>query len=709
MITDIFEGEQSIYKSGTTDIKEILRRISDRYMADHPRQTFGMRPYIGNVFQQDEDTCYLFDFDSKFPDAKDGSYCYAMSFIECEEKEIRAIHMDTQYNSQLYINGELICKTNVENESMPTKSKILYTFNKGKNVVLIKAKKNALGFKVVFGEGIVTNKPLYFRTPFIENNECLGWLYTTPFEEDIYKTLDELPDINGNQPSFWYPTPESMADTGAVLGNNSGYVYACSNLSHRTYTDSLKFLCDCNEECEIYIDGEKVYCGNGKNEFSAHTTPGLHYIAVQIKHDGSKELIFNIKAFADGENIDFEPLKCVRSNTPWLYMGVSKERNDSLTKAFDINLLGKTKDGFTYYRAGLTNKFMRPVREDSVYGAWTYPLGVVMYGLLETAKELDAKDISDYAVEHICTSTKIQKYATWDKESYGAAIVNGQNVTLKLLDFCGSFGNAVLLGSEFTENNESMIDVANYISDYIKNKQQRLDNGMFFRVSPGTYQDNTIWADDLYMSVPFLCRYYTFTGQKEFLEDAVNQILCFKEYLYMPEKKLMGHVYNLNYNLNTRVPWGRGNGWVLFSFSELLAVLPENHEKREILLDFFRELCVGVLSHQDEYGMWHQLVNDPDSYRETSCTAMFICAFARGVRNGWLEKKFADSTLKGWNALCNYAIDGKGNVYGVCLGSRYSFRPEYYKHELLWHTNDLHGTGIVMLAGVEVNKLIEAL
>ena len=58
-----------------------------------------------------------------------------------------------------------------------------------------------------------------------------------------------------------------------------------------------------------------------------------------------------------------------------------------------------------------------------------------------------------------------------------------------------------------------MIDVAHYISDYIKNKQQRLDNGMFFRVRPGTIHDNTIWADDLYMSVPFLCRYYKYTEE----------------------------------------------------------------------------------------------------------------------------------------------------------------------------------------------------
>ncbi len=40
---------------------------------------------------------------------------------------------------------------------------------------------------------------------------------------------------------------------------------------------------------------------------------------------------------------------------------------------------------------------------------------------------------------------------------------------------------------------------------------------------------------------------------------------------------------------------------------------------------------------QDDEGMWHQVLNDHESYPETSCTSMFIYAFSRGIRFGWLK------------------------------------------------------------------------
>jgi rhamnogalacturonyl hydrolase YesR len=170
----------------------------------------------------------------------------------------------------------------------------------------------------------------------------------------------------------------------------------------------------------------------------------------------------------------------------------------------------------------------------------------------------------------------------------------------------------------------------------------------------------------------------------------------------------MSHVYDLRRELATGVPWGRGNGWTLFALSELLAVLPQNHAHRPALLTMFRELCEGILALQDESGMWHQVLTHRDSYPETSCTAMFICGFARGIRFGWLKRqaRYVRAVRHAWEALNRISIDQEGNVHGVCRGSEFSFSPEYYKNELLWNLNDTHGIGIVLLAGVAVLKLM---
>ena len=86
---------------------------------------------------------------------------------------------------------------------------------------------------------------------------------------------------------------------------------------------------------------------------------------------------------------------------------------------------------------------------------------------------------------------------------------------------------------------------------------------------------------------------------------------------------------------------------------------------------------------------------------------MFIYAFSRGVRFGWLRNpdKYAAAAMKGWNAIAETSVDCDGNVYGVCRGSEFSFLADYYKNELGWNLNDTHGTGIVMLAGLEIIRL----
>jgi len=159
----------------------------------------------------------------------------------------------------------------------------------------------------------------------------------------------------------------------------------------------------------------------------------------------------------------------------------------------------------------------------------------------------------------------------------------------------------------------------------------------------------------------------------------------------------------------TGIPWGRGNGWCLFSLSEVLEMLPADHPNRPALLEFFNELCAGYLALQGEHGLWHQVLTDPEAYEETSCTAMFTYAFARGVRFGWLKEpaRYIAAVHKAWQGLTQISVDRLGNVHGVCRGSNYAFTPDYYKYELLWRTNDTHGIGIVMLAGVEIIKLAD--
>ncbi|MDU0205359.1 glycoside hydrolase family 88 protein [Paenibacillus sp. MAH-36] len=106
-----------------------------------------------------------------------------------------------------------------------------------------------------------------------------------------------------------------------------------------------------------------------------------------------------------------------------------------------------------------------------------------------------------------------------------------------------------------------------------------------------------------------------------------------------------------------------------------------------------------------------QVLTDAESYEETSCTAMFIYGFAKGIRHGWLPspEPYTAAVQLAWQGLTNHSVDELGNVHGVCRGSNFSYSEAYYKHDLLWVENDTHGTGIVMLAGDEVRKMFDLL
>jgi len=456
----------------------------------------------------------------------------------------------------------------------------------------------------------------------------------------------------------------------------------------------------------------------------------------------------------------------------WLYLGAA-EREEELEPAKAMDLSRVHGRSGLYWRLDLPETWVRPYYENAMlsnkwttggatnYARWDYPLGVTMYGLLRAGRSLGREDFVAYALEHVRACTDFYEYALWDRDRYGFPSINHQLVLIRMLDNCGSFGSAMLEADagritgeasggrwkegeasavgritcedsedRWVEGEESAVGViankasggrwmegdtsavgriADEITDFMLRRLERKEDGAFYRVCEGEYAENTLWADDLYMSAPFLVRYYLRTGERSALDEAVQQFLLYKQYLFMPELKLMSHVHDFKHGQATGVPWGRGNGWTVFSLSELLAVVPEEHPERERLLRFFNELCEGYLAVQGDSGLWRQVLDQPSAYEEASCTAMFIYAFARGVRYGWLSREadYVRAAILGWEGLTRLAIDREGNVYGVCSGSRYSFSPDYYIDDLKPVTNDNHGIGIMLLAGVEIRLLTE--
>lgn len=189
---------------------------------------------------------------------------------------------------------------------------------------------------------------------------------------------------------------------------------------------------------------------------------------------------------------------------------------------------------------------------------------------------------------------------------------------------------------------------------------------------------------------------YSQLGDEDSLQDILCQLQGFVKRLYLPAEKIFSHIYFWDKEVRNEIPWGRGNGWVALTISEMLMAIPDENPVHSQIRQVFCEFCEGLAALQDECGMWHQVLNRPESYLESSCTAMFALAFYRGVRYGWLPKSFLEYADKGLHAILERCVDEDGVLHGVCMGSSCSMDVQYY-FDLTTVKDDNHGTGVVLM------------
>lgn len=706
-----FDDSQSINAYEGTDPQAIISSLAYRYMGQNLKHGLYYRAYTNNGIVRTTDYRYLVDFNKIFPDSKDKECVWAFTKFYSAGKSSFGWDINCFGPMVVYVNGEVAYKSDIFKERYSeTSTRVFMDVEEGWNDIRIQFKKTKAGFGGQFGTWI-GKWDMYTLMPTKERDGQEGFVFTELVPDD-YVPEFEIGMSEKNFDKKFYPVINWSDDEmkkgqlTRMFGTPNGQ-YAVGYT--KVFADDInntthKFTLDTKGETVVYINKKEVFkTKGGKETFDATLPLGTYDIYVKCICDGS-DWGYTLEC----DTVEFESAARVKgTDDVWMYIGTFvKDFEFPFDTASDmLHIVGEPA---TYWRLDAPDTFVRPYNENTLFGRWNYPLGVTMYGLLHTAIAIGSEDIKNYIKDHVQLCIDTLEYALWDKEQYGGATsIHNLLTSIDSLDDCGSFASMMLEVNKYLGLRD-VKKVADYVGDYIYNHQSRLEDGTFFRKEMMHHFHNmTMWADDLYMSVPFLVRYSQFTGDQKYLDDAANQFFGFKKRLFMPEEKIMSHVYDFKYDSKTNVPWGRGNGWVVFSMTELLEVLPEDHPKRNDLIEFLNTLCEGYLALQDDEGMWHQVLNDHESYPETSCTSMFIYAFSRGIRFGWLKnpEKYVKAIYKAWKGISKTSVDSNGNVYGVCRGSEFSFIADYYKYELGWNLNDTHGTGIVMLAGIEVIRL----
>ncbi|MEI6714778.1 MAG: glycoside hydrolase family 88 protein [Verrucomicrobiota bacterium] len=338
---------------------------------------------------------------------------------------------------------------------------------------------------------------------------------------------------------------------------------------------------------------------------------------------------------------------------------------------------------------------------ESKFNAWFYQTWLLTDGMRRTALALNDPKFANYGEQNLEFINRHLSYFQKQVDAKMKAAPVGDGALSPIGLYFGvkdlwHTGLAPLVLEQKAAHHDTRHDGYLKRIDHLLANEPTFDDGTFYRGKKG------LMTDDPYMCVPYLIRRWKQSGNPNDLEIAIQQILGTHKRVFDSEKGLLSHLWDLKTEQPSGMFWGRGNGWVVLAHVELLANIPKDHPRRGELLSVFVRHMDGLRRFQDADGGWHQVIDHPESWIETSCTGMFTYGIARGVNEGWLDASFADVARKGWRAL-EQKVTPDGDVLDVCGSTDTGDLKFYLNRPRL--KGDLHGFGSILLAGAEVQLL----
>jgi unsaturated rhamnogalacturonyl hydrolase len=337
------------------------------------------------------------------------------------------------------------------------------------------------------------------------------------------------------------------------------------------------------------------------------------------------------------------------------------------------------------------------------FNDWTYSMGVVLAGMLLVTDVTGDPSFEAYTFKNFDFIFDHLDYFRRQAKEFGPQPLGYQRMMdMRELDHCGAIGAALVKTYARRKDPRYREGIA-LVDQHIMTRQMRLADGTLARPRPWPV---ALWVDDAYMSIPYLAQMGQFTGERRYFDDAARQVVGMSARLFDRQRLLYDHSWFENTTHDVRFFWGRGAGWMLMAMAELLTVMPSDHPDRDRVLEQFRQAAQGVAAVQGSTGMWHQLLDRTDSYLESSATAMFTFAIARGVNRGWLASTYAPVAQTGWRAL-EQRVHPDGQIEGICVGTTAAQDAVYYYNRPT-ELRAMQGYGPALMAGAEVITMLRS-
>jgi unsaturated rhamnogalacturonyl hydrolase len=183
------------------------------------------------------------------------------------------------------------------------------------------------------------------------------------------------------------------------------------------------------------------------------------------------------------------------------------------------------------------------------------------------------------------------------------------------------------------------------------------------------WRPQQVWLDGLWFSLPFYAEYGRRFGEPALFDDIRRQYAAVFEHSRDPKTGLVHHGWDETRQQFWADPetgassavWSRAVGWYAMSLVDVLDEMPEGHAARPELIRLLTDIAQAVVRYQDrDSGLWYEVVDQPKAagnYLESSGTAMFVYAMAKGVNRGYLDKRFAANAARGYVGLIRDKIE----------------------------------------------------
>lgn len=342
------------------------------------------------------------------------------------------------------------------------------------------------------------------------------------------------------------------------------------------------------------------------------------------------------------------------------------------------------------------------------FGINTYEWGVTYSGMLLASEVTGDPKYGKYAFDRLKflgeVYPHVKKY--WDENGYQMRL--GAMETPKWLDDCGAM-TAAMIKATLADPQQAKVfrPLLDNWFNFVMYKEYRLGDGILARHRPAP---NSVWLDDMYMGItPIAFRgklSQTERGDltQKYYNEAINQVLLFKKYLWIPEKNLYRHGWIEGMSEHPDYHWARANGWAVLTMCDVLDAVPERTQGWTEVRDLLVSLLRSLAQYQSPEGTWHQLIDKTESYLETSASAMYVYGYAHAINKGWLDRTaYQDIARAGWNGVAKQ-VNEKGQVENTCVGTGLGWTNTFYESRPV-SVFASHGYGPVLLAAAEMIKM----